>query len=155
METLLPYPSLIESVNILEGDELDATVAAVITVLNVLHETLTEEELEAYDGHPEVYKWRGHEPALAELGMLALSRLADLDGKDDLLMERAEEENETLSWHLRTACSGEYNLELPKWFGDIRFHQAEQAKLVRRRPEVYRKTFPTIDLTVIPVWPRA
>lgn len=155
MQTHLPLPSLVDSINILEGDELDATVAAAITVLNVLHETLPEAELDLYDGHPEVFKWRGYEPSLVNLGELASMRLADMDGKDSLLMERAEEERETLSWHMRSACSGSYNLMMPDWFGSIAFHQAEQAQLVRMRPEVYRKHFPTIDMLVAPVWPRA
>lgn len=155
MQTFLPFPSLVDSINTLQGDELDATVLAVTTVLNVLHETLSPEILDAYDGHPEVIKWRGHEPALAELGMTASTRLAHLDGLDDLLMERAEQEFALLEWHMRSATSGEYTLQMPDWFGNITFHQSEQAKLVRRNPEVYRPLFPTIDMKVAPVWPRA
>lgn len=141
MRTYVPYPNFTASVTTFDLVTLRSQSEDVIQILRILHEVADVEKPERWAKHPEIIKWRGHEPHLCAYGF----ELAQTDGGVFDLEDR-------VAWHMDCATSGEYTLEPPDWWGHTDYHVAEQAALLRLDLEHYVNHFEGVRLDTPPAW---
>lgn len=118
-------------------------------ILGVLHETLVDSHI--YEGHPEVTKWRGHEPFLCEYGFVLYDHMRAFPGAAGAV---GPEWRADVAWHLESATSGSYSLAAPDWFGVSDFHLGEKSALLRIHTAHYHNHFQGVPLDVPEFWTR-
>ena len=145
-QTFIPYPDLTHSIEVLDTYTLAESRAAVLTILDVIHEKVSP--VKPWEGHPELRKWLGHEPVLCEFGMLLAERteqVSRMHVAQQGYRERIEE-------HFELATAGDYTLAKPDWWGLHDFHLAEKAALMRRAPAHYANHFEGVSMDIGPWW---
>lgn len=151
MFTYLPTERLSESVEYLTIPILLEQIEDIISILDILHEV--DEDVTKRD-LPIVKMWRGHEPHLAELGLLSLEyRTRIIKGAPKGQITKALDQLENMNWHLNNATAGDYSLSLPKWVGNRMLHWSHQAALLRKDPEHYGDIFAGVPSTLPVYWP--
>lgn len=144
MQTFLPLPDYELSAKVLDNKRLGKQRVEVLQILNVLHERSTGT---GWRNHPAVRMWRGFEPQLCEYGLVICEVWRSRGFKDTCL----DKIRRQLDW----SASGNFNMDLPPWFGDPDFHFAHQSNLVRKDPEYYGHYFPEVPNDLPYIWPVA
>lgn len=155
METFVPYPSLEDSVKTYNLTASRVVQRAILNILESLHET-RQQSVRLPDSHPEMVKWRGHEPFLCQYGYVLLEHIQNDVTVPPISVSataRMRERYESrLAWHLDCATSGEYNMTPPDWWGYTDSHVAEQAALLRFDYIWFHRFFEGVDLRTPPLW---
>lgn len=146
MRTYLPFPSVTECVQVLHPDLTFTAARDILDILDAIHEV--EQDVDLSD-HPEVIRWKGHAPFLAEFGTQLGERMRD-QGYVDFVV--ADAMIRQCSWHYRTAVSGQYTMKAPAGWGDSNFHDSEKSALLRLKPKHYGNIFPGVRFDVQPYW---
>jgi hypothetical protein len=132
VQTFLPYPDFVKSVEALDFQRLGKQRVEAYQILNVLYRGDNTDV--AWANHPAVRMWRGHIESLSEY----------LDCCIVAWIARGGENNMSL-----TRLSG----PKPWWFGSDYFHRSHRSNLLRK-DEVYYRQFGWTEPTNLPyVWP--
>jgi hypothetical protein len=144
MQTFLPYPDFARSAQVLDDRRLGKQRVEAFQILRALH-------IPDYGWrhHPVVAMWRGYDCALVAYAEAIVAEWRRRGFRD------------SVGPRLRAFCpdgpSSERDLAaqgmLPSWLGLPAFHRAHQSALVRRKPEHYRRYFPTVPDDLPYVWP--
>lgn len=118
MQTFLPYPDFLQSAQSLDRQRLGKQR---IETLQIIRSAL--EEYKAWQNHPAVRMWRGHEGKLAEYGLIICKEWTDRGYKDFVHydIEKYLDKNNTS----------------PPWLGDERLHKSHRSNLTRKYPDYY------------------
>lgn len=147
--TLLPYGSFRESAKVLSKWHLKIMVPNSLEVLNILHE-VGKVQPEQRNSRIALM-WRGHEVLLCEWVLEVLETI-ERRGIDmpRIAFDKAKESAE---WHMDCASSGAFNMHMPWWMGEMRFHIPIQSLLLRMDPNHYRQFFPAVPNDLEVFWP--
>lgn len=136
MQTFLPYPSFVQSAEVLDRQRLGKQRVEAYQILNVLQGAES-----GWRNHPAVEMWRGYPAALALY-------------HDTIVMEwvkRGYRNNMKLQFYSRYRP-----LMMPKspeWLGDPAFHLSHRSNLLRKAPDHYRQFWPEDPDDLPYVWP--
>lgn len=117
MQTFLPYPSFLESIQCLDNKRLGKQRVEAAQILDVL-----EGRTQAWKNHPAVKMWRGYENALRHY----------FNGCVFEWMRRGFK-------NTMEPLSTSWDLKLPPWIGDSIFHDSHKSKLLQKDPIHYGK----------------
>ena len=135
MQTFLPYPSFIDSAEVLDMRRLGKQRVEVIQLLKALHGG------GAWEKHPACKMWRGYENALVVYGRCICAEWVRRGYKDTCFNKI------NLFWN-----DGADKL-LPEWLGNEAFHAAHRSNLLRKDPEHYGQ-FKWTEPNDLPyIWP--
>lgn len=148
METYLPYPSLDDSVRTYERFVLARVRRSIPRILDIIHEV---EGITQPPYHPEIERWRGHEPFLCEYGFV-VDRVFKEEVSKLTRPIVSEYYSDRLSYHLECATAGEYTMVAPPWWGRVDIHIADQSALLRLDFDHYNNFFEGVSLTIPPFW---
>lgn len=123
MQTFLVYPSFVESAQCLDNKRLAKQRVEVLTILRVL-----AGEVKAWQHHPAVLQWKGHEGHLVGYGMVCCNEWRKRGYKDSC---------EDKIWELRQLFPD--ITSYPPWLGYPRFHDSHKSNLLRKNPEWYKQ----------------
>lgn len=137
MDILIPIPDFVESSAVFTEDELKYQVRNISRALNALHEVSHLPLLK----DPMVKMWKGHEVMLAEYGITLAEEFLSREMATEKSQVVADLNN--IEWHMGNATAGEFSMEKPPWFGDLRVHQSHQSELLRINKEHYGQHFHT------------
>lgn len=150
METFLPYANLTDSVATYERFVLSRVRRSIPRILDVLHEV---EGAPQPVNHPEIERWRDHEPFLCEFGFIVNARFAEICRNIPQYVETSlQHYSNRISYHLECATSGEFTMEAPKWWGVQAVHDADKAALLRLEYDHYSNYFEGVALSLPPHW---
>ncbi|MCU0302276.1 MAG: MSMEG_6728 family protein [Candidatus Nanopelagicales bacterium] len=124
VNTFLPYPSLEQSLAVLDLPRLGKQRVETKQILRALRE-----ETRGWRNHPAARMWRGHEGALVRYGLVACERW------------RAQGYADSLLGYFTALTADHPDETLPPWFGTSPLHRSHQSNLVRKWPEFYRPIF--------------
>ena len=134
MQTFLPYPSFIDSAEVLDMRRLGKQRVEVLQLLKALHEG------GAWMNHPACKMWRGYEQALAAYGGIMCWEWIQRGYKDTCLNKIREYRDNS-------------NAKLPHWFGNEAFHAAHRSNLLCKDPVHYGKFGWTEPNDLPYIWP--
>lgn len=141
MQTFLPYPSFVESAEVLDLSRLGKQRVETLQLLRA-------NTVPGYGWrhHPAAKMWHGFLPALVSYGLVMTDRWIALGRPDTVrpqLLEFAPEIDRV----------PQSELELPPWIGDEAFHLAHRSNLLRKDPEHYGPLFGDIPADLPYIWP--
>lgn len=142
MKTYLPYPNFAASVEVYDAETLRYVKSSVLNLLEILHET--DLATDSDERHPEILKWKFSEVKLCEFAF-ELSKYNDGSVSEASYSGR-------ISYHMQCASDGEFSMSPPSWWGEIDFHKAEQAELLRSNYPHYSQHFKGVSLLNLPGW---
>lgn len=139
IQTWLPLPDFTESVRALSDEHLGLQRLHVLELMEHFHDVDVSELPAGYEtynvtGHPIERMWAGYELQLCEYGLECCDEWTQRKGKRDWIYDK-------LARHLDWATSEDANMNKPNWFGNVDFHYAHQAALVRLDENHYRPQF--------------
>lgn len=134
MQTFLPYPSFVRSVQCLDRARLGKQRVEAWQILRAL-----SGESKGWVNHPAVKMWRGHERALAQYGSIVCSEWLRR-GYVDNMKERFRRYDVV-------------TFDRPPWFGNEAFHAAHRSNLLRKDPVWYGRFGWTETADLPYVWP--
>jgi hypothetical protein len=112
MNTFLPYADYEQTAQCLRSRDLETQILHVRLLLDTLHE-VDELTVQAWQNHPIVSMWRGHEAQLATYGLAMSEEWNNRTGNDP--------ESEYFQWHLdNVSCVDDFEMSKPKWMEDKR-----------------------------------
>lgn len=135
MQTFLPYEHFIESAKVLDNQRLGKQRVEVLQILNTLYKThLYQGHMKiAWQNHPAVLMWRGHEQGLINYGLAVCDEWVSRGFKDTCFF-KIEDFRDKFSFFTT----------YPSWLGDRDFHYRHQANLLRKNFDHYSKFFGTV-----------
>lgn len=133
MQTFLPYPNLIESVQVLDYRRLGKQRVETFQVLNIL---LDRTPTKGWRNHPVTRMWTGYEEALKLYQNHTIKEWISRGYKNTMKLEEVDESS----------------VILPSWFGKEEFHKSHRSNLLRKDQQYYSQFFnEPLDLEY--VWP--
>lgn len=149
MQTFLPYPSFERSAQVLDQRRLGRQRVEALQILNALTDPGY-----AWQHHPAVLQWRGHEEVLVRYG-LTMCEAWTARGFDDTVAGtlRATARDRLGLRRIRRQDTLEAAGKLPPWLGRRAYHRSHQSSLLRKDPEHYRPHFPRVPDDLDYVWP--
>lgn len=141
MQTFLPYPSFVDSAEVLDGPRLGKQRVETLQLLRA-------NTVPGYGWrhHPAAKMWRGYLPALVAYG-LAMTDAWTATGRADTVRPQL------LAFAPEVDGFTQDALEMPPWIGDEAFHLSHRSNLVRKDPEFYRPRFGGVPDDLPYVWP--
>lgn len=137
MQTFLPYPSFVDSAQVLDRQRLGKQRVENLQIMKVLVGASS-----GWANHPAVRMWRGHEGALLAYQHAVCSEWVDVRGYKDTCLEKT------------IALAGRsLDTMLPEWIGDTAFHVSHRSNLIRKRPDIYSPIWPDVPDDLEYVWP--
>jgi len=138
MQTFLPYASFKDSAAVLDDRRLGKQRVECLQILQTLCG-----ETAAWQNHPAVRMWRGHEGSLASYGMSVCLEWRGRGFRDTCLekIHSLGHQSPTESW------------ALPPWFGKPSFHASHKSNLKRKDPGYYGLWWPWVPEDLEYVWP--
>lgn len=133
MQTFLAYPSFAESAKVLDRQRLGKQRLEALQILRTLRG-----ESSAWQHHPAVRMWAGHEYLLAVYGKTICEEWRRRGYRDNLIG--------------RFVPSGQEIV--PPWLGDSRLHDSHKAALIAKFPEHYQPLWPDVEGKIDYWWPR-
>lgn len=124
MQTFMPYPSLIESVQVLDTKRLGKQRVEAKQILLILSGKTT-----GWKTHPAVRMWKGHEFPLTQYGIFACQ-----EWKKRGYFDTLEKFFLDLQYSFRL---GDFDKDLPPWFGNESFHASHRAALLAKNWKHY------------------
>ena len=131
MQTFMPVPDLVKSVQILDNKRLGKQRVEAMTILNTL-----EGRSSGWSNHPAVKMWKGYEDVLALYMNLCIIEWRRRGFRNNMKL-----------------CNRKLDLRYPKWFGNEEFHRRHRSNLLRKAPEFYKKYHWTEKPTLNYLWP--
>jgi hypothetical protein len=128
MQTFLPYPDFMMSLNCLDQKRLNAQCKEAKQIIDII-----ENNKKAWSNHPAVNQWRGYVNALK----LYYNNAAMLWNKCKKKDGTPVKQRDTLP--IRGG------IVFPKWLGYSMFHLSHRSNLMRKKPEHYSKFFDCED----------
>ncbi len=139
MQTFLPYDNFSESARVLDRLRLGKQRVEAWQILLILKGERTSS---AWEHHPAVLMWRGHEMALANYGV-AMCLEWRTRGYSDTLLDRFFD-------YLR-AGPPDQQVRIP-WL-TVDFCLAHRSNLIRKNPAYYGPKWPGVPMTMPYIWP--
>lgn len=136
MQTFLPYRSFEQSAAVLDRQRLGKQRVEGLQILKVL-----TGQTQAWQHHPAVLMWKGHERALRQYVLLVCLEWVSR-GYQDTVWDRVQE----------IPLPRRSGIKMPKHFTRA-FFRSHQSNLVRKDPAYYRKYFPNVPEDLPYVWP--
>lgn len=136
MQTFLPYPDIVLSVQVLDRQRLGKQRVEALQILNAISGKST-----GWRNHPATRMWRNNPKTLAFYGMAACSEWM-ARGYRDSQYEKFQSIFNSLP-----------DEPMPTWFGDSAFHESHKSNLVRKLPAHYQPFFPEVPDNLPYVWP--
>lgn len=119
MQTFLPYPNFKQSAEVLDRQRLGKQRVEAFQILNILlGRTLTK----GWRNHPAVKMWMGYANALKLYFNECVIEWKRRGYKNNMKLEIIEGE-----------------VEMPKWFGEEKFHSSHRSNLLRKQKDFYSK----------------
>jgi len=143
MQTFLPYPCFIDSLECLDSQRLGKQRVEAKQILIALGVTVGDHNgrpESQWRNHPAVKMWRGHEKSLAHYGWTACF-VWKTRGFRDSLMEQ---------FHF---AAGQDDFRFPEWLGNQEFHDSHKSNLLRKKPEHYGRFGWEVGNDLPYVWP--
>ena len=133
MQTFLPYPSFMESADVLDKKRCWKQVVEAAQIISVL-----EGKSVAWQNHPAVKMWSGHIPALKAYFNSFLNVSVIQHG---IKTKYVYYKNE---WKSVSEIKNIYptSQDKPWWFGNEDFHRAMRARLIEKDEAFYLPLFP-------------
>lgn len=122
MQTFLPYPDLVKSVQVLDYKRLGKQRVETFQVLNIL---LNRTPTKGWRNHPVTRMWTGYEEALKLYQNHTISEWILRGYNNNMKFEEVDTKN----------------LVMPKWFGLSEFHRSHRSNLLRKDYEYYSEYF--------------
>lgn len=132
MQTFLPYPSFLKSLDCLDYRRLGKQRVEALQLINAI-----EGRSKGWVNHPCTLMWKNNLAALKIYHNTAII----------LWIERGY--NNTM----KLMEVGSSNVELPSWFGNRDFHRSHQSNLLRKDKEYYSKFFEGVPDDLPYIWP--
>lgn len=130
MQTFLPYPNFIKSLNALDNKRLGKQRVEAMQILNIL-KGRAKPHLNtgriAWANHPAVLMWKGYEDTLAHYYNMTLT----------IWVEKGFKNNMTYETYINSQITYDY----PEWIYDPKFCLSHQSNLIRKDPTFYRPIF--------------
>lgn len=117
MQTFLPLPNLLASVQTLDTRRLGKQRVEVKQIINAMGGS------SGWANHPATRMWSGHKEALKHYGNLCILTWIERGYKNTMPLYLVDHSN----------------LILPSWFGDPAFHASHRSNLLRKDPTHYGK----------------
>lgn len=133
MQTFLPYPDFVKSLECLDYKRLGKQRVEAGQILDAL----TIKKSSHWKYHPAVKMWNGYFDALASYHDCAIR------------IWIARGYNNTMGFRSYPASK----VTMPEWIGNSEFHLSHQSNLVRKDAVHYRKYFPHVPDNLPYVWP--
>jgi hypothetical protein len=122
MQTFLPYPDLIKSVQVLDYRRLGKQRVETFQVLNIL---LDRTPSKGWRNHPVTRMWTGYEEALKLYQNHTISEWMNRGYKNTMSFEEVDISS----------------VIMPPWFGYDIFHQSHRSNLLRKDYNYYSEYF--------------
>jgi hypothetical protein len=122
MQTFLPYPDLIKSVQVLDYRRLGKQRVETFQVLNIL---LERTESKGWRNHPVTRMWTGYEEALKLYQNHTIAEWMNRGYKNTMSFEQVNISS----------------VIMPPWFGYDVFHQSHRSNLLRKDYNYYSEYF--------------
>jgi hypothetical protein len=122
MQTFLPYPDLIKSVQVLDYRRLGKQRVETFQVLNIL---LERTESKGWRNHPVTRMWTGYEEALKLYQNHTIAEWINRGYKNNMKFENVDS----------------FSIIFPPWFGKDEFHKSHRSNLLRKDYEYYCQYF--------------
>ncbi|TDD87785.1 cytoplasmic protein [Saccharopolyspora karakumensis] len=149
MQTFLPYPSFIDSAEVLDPRRLGKQRVEALQVLRAL--TVVGY---GWQHHPAVAMWAGYEEALSCYGITICGVWTRTGSPDTCELGIREEWGATSGLSVvRSQDELAKALELPPWLGDPAFHRSHRSALLRKNPDHYRRFFAGVANDLPYAWP--
>lgn len=117
MQTFLPYPDFVDSINCLDYKRLGKQRVEAKQILTALEPNSTSR----WRNHPAVLMWKGYEEVLKAYHNLAIILWQWRGYKNSMPLFKIEASK----------------IRFPKWFGNEKFHASHRSNLLRKYPEHY------------------
>lgn len=142
MDILAPLPDFVDSSAAFSDADLRLQTRNISHAMDALHEV----KMLTLKGNPWVEMWRGHEVTLCEYGITLaeefLSREIPKPGLDKMI-----EQLKHIEWHMECASAGDFSMDKPDWWGDLRVHNSHKEILLARNPDWYTQHFGELEDT--------
>jgi hypothetical protein len=136
MQTFLPYPSILLSINCLDNKRLGKQRVEAFQILKIIEGRATSN---AWKNHPAVKMWSGYSEALKLYYNYCIDEWVGRGFK-----------NTMQKYDVDFA-----NFRMPSWWGDEKFHASHRSNLLRKNPEWYSQFSWTESSDLLYVWPGA
>lgn len=133
MQTFLPYPDFDESARALDTKRLVKQRVE----CGQIHSSLVTPGY-GWQNHPAVRMWHNHEYQLVQYA-LAICRECDRRGIFDHVNAHGKFYALAKEYLIKPEDEIGFDLSLPWWFGDSRFHESHKSNLLRKDPVFYGK----------------
>lgn len=130
MNTFVPYADFVKSAKVLDNSRLNKQVLETVQILRVIDK---EYPTKAWQNHPAVVQWHGHEIKLAMYG-LAMEKEANDRGI------KANQKLEFLAKIKKYTSEGK-NSDYPAWWGFEPMHASHRSNLTRKDAVHYGQYF--------------
>lgn len=137
MQTFLPYVSFEASAKSLDMKRLGKQRVEVLQLLNSM---TGKTKGRGWTNHPCKHMWADNMSALVQYGLVVCKEWLSRGYKDtcyDKIAAFGVEDAPTMPW----------------WLGTETFHISHRANLVRKNSDYYRVQWPTVDETLLYLWP--
>jgi len=152
VQVYVPIPSAVDTAEVLTNANLLDVIAACLSLMDEQH---IDGEHTILAHHPLYKMWDGHGPALCAYGLAMCDEVRRRGFASEFVTDEVERFSATLSEQLENACSGEYTLAHPGWWGSVSLHHAHQSELLRQNPAHYQRYFPETPIDLPQLWPAA
>jgi mRNA-degrading endonuclease YafQ of YafQ-DinJ toxin-antitoxin module len=122
VQTFLPYPDFVKSVQVLDYRRLGKQRVETYQVLNVL---LERTHTKGWRNHPVTRMWSGYEEALKVYQNHTIAEWMNRGYKNTMAFEEVNTSQ----------------IVLPSWFGDDQFHRSHRSNLLRKDYQYYSEYF--------------
>jgi hypothetical protein len=122
MQTFMPYPDMVKSVQVLDYRRLGKQRVETFQVLNIL---LNRTPTKGWRNHPVTRMWTGYEEALKLYQNYTIKEWMGRGYKNTMQLEEVD---------LQAVI-------MPPWFGEEEFHRSHKSNLLRKDYEYYSQFF--------------
>lgn len=122
MQTFLPYPDLLQSIQVLDYRRLGKQRVETFQVLNIL---LDRTPTKGWRNHPVTRMWSGYEEALKLYQNHTIQEWISRGYKNTMKFEEVDPQA----------------VIMPPWFGEEEFHRSHRSNLLRKDYEYYSQYF--------------
>jgi len=143
MQTFLPYPDIIKSVQCLDNKRLGKQRVEAYQILRTLNGLS-----KGWINHPIVKMWHGFNSCL-EVYMNECIREWIRRGFNNTMLFCVCKEREALIYREREIVPNDY----PNWFGNKDFHDSHKSNLLRKDKEFYSKYNWNVPDNLSYIWP--
>lgn len=122
MQTFLPFPNYVRSVQTLDDKRLGKQRIEAMQIVNILE---GRQASNAWKNHPAILMWVGYTNSLKYYYNCCIDEWVRRGFKNSMLKFDVDHQNED-----------------PWWVGDENFHRAMRSRLIEKNEEYYLKKFP-------------